>query len=345
MFFQAVDVTQLPTGAEEGSAIKTHVPTFQTGLQWESLKPTIESAGIIYLESVLGEDFYAELIEKYGAWSSATDEEKELIRRLQKALAFYSWHESTKELITTLSDLGTKETTDTHQTAAPPRQWVYKQALLNSFQKGNRFLDRALSYLEKQKAEFETWTDSEEYKESKALFFSSGEELNKFLPCDSSRVVYCQLRPFIKEAERRYILPVLGAPFLAELKTAILDSSESDEQKEAIEKIREALVKWVQVCAIPNLRLKINRDGLLEVTFNQNEIFQQERPREETIRSLWINLTQAGELFLIDLKNFLLTNSANYPTWEADQVESDSTFSGFITSGEDDEPRTVYGFI
>lgn len=346
MLFRAVDKSKLPTGSPASDALKTHVAAIQAGMNFDTISPVIEAAELTYIEPSIGPELYKELITAFNAYSSASDKQKELITALQKGLAFFVWHESSKELLTSLSDLGAHETRDTLGVVTGPRQWTYKQVLKDSFRKGNFFLDRALGILEKEKASFSKWTSSDTYKKSKSLFFTSSTELSNLLPSAAPRVVFYQLRPYIKEAEIRYIRPLLGAEFFDELKEAIVGGTLDDKQKAAIEKIQAALIKWTVICAVPNLRLNINREGLLEVTFNQDEIFQQERPREDSIRSLWVTLTQAGDLFLLELKNFLLQNIADYPTFEAAaESELEAPFSGIITQGEDGEFRSVYGFI
>lgn len=346
MLFKDLDIKKLPSGTEEYDALKRNLSTFQVSMSWETLKPIIDTAELTYLLPTIGQELYDELNTDYAAYPGAAlaPGPKALIRKLQKAMAYFTWLTALPELITSMGDMGVKESTDTNSTALIPRQWTYKQALINSFKTGNLFLEQALAYLEANADIFTTWTESAAYTKSKELFFNSAQELEDFLPCKTGRIVYCQLRPFIRKAEKKYILPVIGKELFDELKTAIVDRTLTEVQKDLINEIREALSEWSLQYAIPFLRIEIV-DGLLEPALDTDGMFQRDKPSEDTVRSLWVNLQDGGRFFLTRLKTYLTQNIDDFPTYaNSSAYEQKTPFTGFITDTDGDNDNAVIGF-
>lgn len=343
MLFKEVSTKNLPEDTSAYDAIKRYVSTFQANLDWETILPITENAELQYLVPAIGQALYDRLEQAYNDYPGSvlpTPDEK-LIRKLQRSLAFYTLHLAGPELLTLTANIGMKESQDADGTALPPRQWAYVQTRRHAFKQGNLFLDQALAYLEANAADFSEWTDSDEYSKAHDLFFNSAIELEEYLPCNSSRLVYCQLRPYIRQAERRYIIPTIGQELHDELKTAILDRDISTDQSLLIQHIREALANWMQVCAIPHLRLTYE-EGIVELAFSDG-IYRKEVSREETTRSLWIALQDAGHLFLQVLSTWLQQNAALFPTFLNSSLYSAPTATTDIIS-EDEGYQSIVPF-
>ncbi len=318
-------------------SLKRYVSTFHGGMQWASVLPIIENVELTFIEKAIGTDLYEELSTAYTG-NTLTADQAILVKKLQRSIAYFTAFQAGYDLLILLADSGQKEAASADGTAVPVRQWVHKKTLQTNFREGHKFLEMALTWLEANSTKFPTWEGSKAYLKSKELFFNNSEELGAFLPLWNGRLVYLQLRPFISEAEKRYIKPVIGIALWDELKTSIRDNLPddlTDDQKELLDYIRRALTKWALLCAIPFLRLVINENGLVEIPFDSD--LGNRTTSEEVVRSMWVNLQEAGQLFLLELKTYLDT-SGKFTTYNDSSSKDDAAVHvGMILPYEDGE--------
>jgi hypothetical protein len=81
----------------------------------------------------------------------------------------------------------------------------------------------------KEQSEVYVWKDSDTQKTARSLFINTVADFDDIFPIDRSRRFFIKIIPFIKEAERKHILPVLGNDVFYELKGAIMDGSINDD--------------------------------------------------------------------------------------------------------------------
>lgn len=306
---------------QQPDSLKTYCSQFNKELKIYDLQDAITDAEETYILPVLGQTLYDNLSAAYASYPGValTPAFENLLRRIQPALAYFIFFDRLILGQTYVSNQGPHNATSKDGTSIPPNQWRTLAGLRKSFEIASRRLDRLIGYLEKNYDSYSDWYNSEAYSKAKDLFFNSGTELSTYMPATSSRVVYLQLRPAIREAERRYILPELKQPFFDELKAAIKDLSTplTADQEEVIDHIRWALIKWAKILAIPQLRLRIGETGLVEPDFDSSVDLKKVRPsREEQTRSLWVSQQEAGRIFLADLKTYLEANVDKFPTYK-----------------------------
>jgi hypothetical protein len=303
-------------------SLKRYCDAFHIETSFFGMMETIEDVEARYIVPVIGEAQYTDLDDAYQA-GTMTAAQTALVRKLQPAIAYFAYFQAITTKRIQISNIGPGETVSKEGTFVFPRQWSAKDALRKSWSVANERLDRALSFLHYNIANYPIYAADPVYAESLGLFFNSADELTKYLPSDTGRVVYQQLRPGIREAELRYIRPTMGDAFFAEIKAAIAAKHTtplSAAQAELVEKVQEALIHWTRICAIPNLRLRISQSGLVETDYDQTVDYQQAGPSgEDAVRSLWISLQQAGSEFLSGLKSWLDLNAASFPTYLASQ--------------------------
>lgn len=337
-----------PTSTDQKDSLKRYCSAFQPSMDWDMLLPFVESAELDYIKPYIGDTFYTNLVTAYEAGTMSTAQDV-FVRMLQRSIAWYTLYDSITGLAISMSDMGPTEQVSKEGTALFPRQWVSKKGRLEAFRQANRRLDDALKYLENNAGDYSDWTsDTELQAKTRGLFFNNADELKQYLPTEVSRIVYLSLKAAIQEAERRYILPAIGKPFFDELKAAIQAAPAtplSTDQQTILDYIRHALVKWMQISAIPNMRLQLNEQGLVEPSFDLQE---NTRPASEAaIRSLWINIQDAGTLFLNELKNYLEQNAATYPTYMAsDAYQNETPHTAFMDQeDEDGKDHSIVSFM
>jgi hypothetical protein len=350
MLFKSIDTAKTPANCIDEDAVKRHVSSFQKNIDWDTMQPIIDTAEEKHVLPVIGSELYDLINADYAAYPTTALPAKRgvFIRKLQKAVAYFAHHVAIQELITSTGDLGPVETQDSNNTATIPRQWTIKTALRHSFITAHEKLNLALDYLEANAddAEFTAWKGSKAFSESHKYFIRGANDLAEWMPTDMPRVVWLQLRPYMAQAEQRYIKPVLGADFFNEMKAAVAANNLSAVQLECLTQIQSALISWVKMHAIPHLRLVFTENGLLELQGDTDGVLTFQRPvRPDATGSLWISLNDAGKYFLVSLKAWLVENSADFPTFEAsDAYDPGTPHNGFITTGDDDETHSTYAF-
>lgn len=326
------------TGALPEDQVKRYLPSLHANMKWDTARPLVEDAESEFIRGVIDPAFHNELITAYAAYPGTplSTEQTAVIRKLQRSIAYFFAYKYYQHMLLNVSDMGPTENASVENTAMPSRQWVLYQSQENAFKDGHKHLETALSFMEENATDYPTWKNSNTYTKSKELFFNAPAQLREYFPTYSSRFVYLQLRPAIKQAERRYILPTLGQDFYDELKAAILnevDTPLSSAQTEVLNYIRTALAQYCLKHAIPLLRLQVNQTGIVEPEYIDG-VKNKRQASEKSIRSMWVSLDQAGREFLIDLKGYLDTNADLYPTYKA----SDS----FTDYAEDEQPDTPH---
>ena len=169
--------------------LKSVLGGVQKTMNWSTWEPFVKQARYAFIEKVIGEEFYNELASVV----NPTDSVLGLIERLKNAEGYYAYAIAFPQLIMVTGDAGIAVSTpDKTQSMT---KWMYVVESRQLGLKADTFLEEALIYLEKHKADFDTWTGSDVYTISHSSFLSSATELSKYFPAaKSSRRIYLSLR-------------------------------------------------------------------------------------------------------------------------------------------------------
>lgn len=315
-------------------SLKNYCGVFDINLSITNMREIIEDAEQTYILPAIGADLWEELETVYDAYpgTALSANNAKLIRSLQGSIAYFTLFESLGNRGIFVSDMGPGQAVSKDGTFIFPSQWRTQVGMRKAFLTANRRLDRALQLLQAAPSDWPTWEASQAFTDSRELFFNSATELQPYLAMEASRVVYLALQPSLREAERRYIKPVLGEDFFDEIKAAILSGSLTSIQTKLIEHIRWALVKWMRICAIPNLRLRFNENNLVEPDMGMDASGKNEtRADADAIRSLWVNDAFAAREFTDELKAFLWKNASSFTTFmESDLYDAETPPGAFL---------------
>lgn len=331
MFFKAVYDHEAPETSQDDS-LKRYCGAFDQNISIENYREIIEDVELTYITPHLSSAFYEELVTAYAGTPTAA--QSDIIKLLQGAIAYFTYFQSINLRSVFVSDMGPGQGVSKDGTFIFPSKWRAQSTLRSAFQTANRRLARALAFLDLNADDYPTFKSSEAFDESRKLFFNSVGELAPYLPMEASQVVYNTLKVSINEAERRYILPIIGEDFFNELKAAIKAGTTTTDQKDLIDKIRWSLVKWMRLCAIPNLRLRFNEANLVEPDFGPDGIGYDGKAAEpEKVRSLWMNDSFAAREFTNELKSWLWKNAAKFPTFEdSDLYDKEDPPGAFLST-------------
>jgi hypothetical protein len=217
--------------------------------------PYVVAAEKRYILPEIGEDFYDELV----ALTTPEGKNLKLIDQLQEASAYYSYMSSIISMSVSMGDAGIMQNTPAN--TATMTKWQYVTLAKDARDKADSSLERALKWLEKNKADFQTWTDSDEYKESKTLFVSSPKELTDCLPlANNSYIFYKRLVKYIENSEKWFVAPLIGKQFLAtiKIKAATANPQWTTTEEEMLDLLRHALTHHAFAESV--MYLNINQD-------------------------------------------------------------------------------------
>lgn len=298
--------------------IKLYFSGVQRNMSDRTLMPFVEMAALRYIIPFVGEAFYRELETAHKSDGGGTPAQKLAIVPIQRALAYYTFLDALPILSLAMGDLGVHEVNTTNST--PARQWVYNN--LESACAGNAdiYLDQALSYLEKFAGEYPTYVASGEYLESKELFFSSADELSRYINMGGSRIAYQTLRVYIRRAEDIYIRPTTGQPLFDSLKSKAKDKSLTASEKLLMEKILKTLSQYSLYEALTESGVMLSgfqiSSGRIRV-INSNEVVKDRLSADaKGLQGLKQNTERLGTQYMAELRRFLDENAVSIPLYQ-----------------------------
>jgi hypothetical protein len=305
------------------SDIKKYVP-INKNTQMDTMQPFIDMAELTYIIPAIGQELYDEIniLYQYGYPLSA--ENQKLLPYIQRALAYYSMYEAAPQLNLMVGDLGIQEAQSKDGTSSPARQWNFNNYLSNCIENADRALDAMLKFLEDNVSDYSTWAQSDAYTIDKELFISTAIELTYYIKISGSRSTYNALRPFIKIAERKYILPAIGQQQFDDLKSRMQSGYETDLDKILISKIKMSLAWHSLFEAIPHLPLNVSGAGIRVISVNDS-IVSKQKSADINIKEMAVSARANGDSYLSSLKFYLDQNVEDYPLYKASDAYTSET--------------------
>ena len=141
-----------------------------------------------------------------------------------------------------------------------PFKWLIKQDNDNILSLAYKATDVLLDYLTEKSMYFPEW----KYGDAHSLFINRAEEFDKIFPIDKSRRMFLLLVPFIKEAEKKYIRPVITKQVFDDLKLKIKVAILSENEKEYVEMINVPLALYAMATAARRLPVQVLPSGLFQ---------------------------------------------------------------------------------
>jgi hypothetical protein len=293
--------------------IKAYASRIAKNMSFNTLQPIVEYCEIQYIIPYIGQSFFDELDAAFAA--TPTQQQTDIIKQLQRALAHYVSYEAMKETSATISDAGVLE--NLPEKASLSRQWVFNSSLWNSLTKADLLFDKALKYLEDNENDYATWKASDEYSISRELFINKTSEFSEFVPIGDSRRAFLKIRPFIALVEEKVFVSALGQDMYDELKAQLkTETLTADNSKLLYNYIQRPLAHFAFVEALPNMTLDISGNGIKIVSSSDGNISSMVATDNQRMEIGTSNLNN-GNTFLSKMKEFIEANAALYPTYQA----------------------------
>ncbi|WP_432328921.1 DUF6712 family protein [Mucilaginibacter sp. P25] len=198
---------------------------------FNSLKSFIDDAEKNILVNWIGQAFYDNMVAAYNA-PGITGKKAALLPYLQKAVIHLALWKSADSGSFRINDAGFYVTVTA--TNKPVSDKKLEKFELGRREDGYRGLEQALAFLEGNigDADFELYANSDERLINKGNFINSAAEFTRYYTMmDGSAFMFYKLRVALGFAERKFIIPVLGAAFAATLQDNIFSNSLTLAQK------------------------------------------------------------------------------------------------------------------
>lgn len=325
-------VFKLDTGVAAADAnvgqsnFKSHYPEVNHSMAWLELLPYIEQATDLFVMPYVGQAMYDAVVNIYQAGTPAlSTKQARFLELLQRTVAFYTIFHALPKKLGVVASMGTVVNTP-QGGSTPPTQWGFKNQLWSITKDADRFLDDLLEFLQAEvnagNSEFNAWKTSDAYTEGKSDYFRSTKEFQGYHNIIRSHRTFLALLPYIKKAQDKYILPILGKSQHDELATAIKANTATTAQKALIESIRKCLAEWTIYMAVPALTVLIEEDGI-KVVSRTDGMDTRNNVASAFYKEAAIGHQTAAEenarTSRADLIRFLYDNEADYPLWTASE--------------------------
>lgn len=291
-------------------------------MYFDTLKPAVQEAEDLFIKPLLG-DFYAVLLADY---TDNTDENgddvnmaadnKALLPYVQRCLAHYSVYLSVETIGVQMGSSGINQSFGANSQPAP--RWKIRDLQASLVQKGDRFADRLLEYLEENASasKYGAWyADIEANTRMSGLIVHSTTVASRYIDINGSRRLFLRLKKRIQQIESSYIRSLICVDQYDELVTQLQTGSLTSANEALIGKIEPVVAKKALYETLPALKISVTPEGIHLLSVTDSAIVQQSASKED-ISALKCSLKE-GELgYLRDeeaLRKFISDNISDYP--------------------------------
>lgn len=238
-------------GSEELSAI---VGSYYKSNDFDKVKSDIILA-TAELVKIIGKPVY-DLAEAAYKSTDENPQNIELVPLVQLPIAILATFNLYRQNDVSHEDSGRKVKIDPENEKIP-WEWQLKRDDEIQLDRYYQAVDVLISYLEA--SNLNEWHDSDQKKLANSLFIKNADKFNMYFPINSSGRMYMMLLPWIREAERKYIKPVLGEQFEKYLTATSL----TDAEKEILELVYPPIPLFAMSIAIRRMPIGVIPSGII----------------------------------------------------------------------------------
>jgi hypothetical protein len=291
---------------------------------------------------LIGQDVYDLAHEYYHAEEGEGGEDEEgedevsdetlekLVKHIQLPVALYAWYNFSQHLDVSHGEDGRKVRIDAENEKIP-WEWMITRdddAVLN---KAHKTTDRLIKFLEDNAEEITAWSESAAQQEARSMFINTARDFDRIFPIDRSRRFFIKITPFIREAENKFIKPVLTEDLFDDIKEAIVDG-DTDEYDNILQLVRTPLAFFAMSIAVQRLSVSIFPNGILQEYSSDRQTAKATKPADNSLRSEIVTiLKRTGDQELEHLQKYLDKLAAEeegetYTPDDINRIDPDETF-------------------
>lgn len=256
--------------------------------------------------SLIGQDVYDRAQNYYDSGDFNPDGSElndKLVQHIQLPIAYYAIHAYQAHTDVSHTGDGRKVNIDSEHEKMPWEWMIHRddEATLN---KAHKTTDRLIAFLEKNEDDISEWKNSDAQKAARSLFINTAEQFDAIFPIDKSRRFFLKIIPFIKEAERKHLKPVLGDTF-DDIKAAI-KSNDFEDYEDTLGYIRVPLALFSLSIAIKRLSIQILPNGIFQEYVSERMTQKAKNVADTSVRKeIGHALFQDAQLELKSLMEYL----------------------------------------
>ena len=247
---------------ENGQAeLKELLGFLYAGDEFANIKTDIELAEETIIEYI-GQPVYDRAQTYYDNPEPTSELNEKLVKHIQLPVAYYGYHAFAAHTDVSHSQDGRKVLIDP-ENEKMAWEWMIRRdddAILN---KAHKTTDRLIAFLEKNEDNIAEWKNSDAQKAARALFINTAQLFDSIFPIDNSRRFFIKILPFIREVERKHILPVLGRDRFEDIKAA-LQSGDFEDYEDLLSLIRVPLAYLTIGTALRRLSVTLLPNGIFQ---------------------------------------------------------------------------------
>lgn len=247
----------------------------QRTMNWGTFEPFVNEAELFYIIPVIGDELYTEL----EALATPNVKQTKVLEFLKIAVAAYADFSGYLRLSNTTGDMGKTVASPQHMQAVS--KWGTAAGKTDARNRGDKALEGALKYLEKNAGDFSTWKNSDAYSLRADLLVGSATLLTAFFPHAQNSVrMYLGLRTYLEQAQE-LVPELLGDSFWAALGVKVAAYTLSDVEYKLINHLRKWMTHRAIAEALPYLNISEDWRLISETDGIQNEDLLPKERRQE----------------------------------------------------------------
>jgi flagellar motility protein MotE (MotC chaperone) len=301
-----------------GTNFAQHYSGVNKSMAWDELEPSIRQCTEKFVIPFIGEELYADLSEKFQENALATSAQRKIVQHLQDCIAFYAIYHILPEKTGVLASMGVVPNNGNAPTIT---QWAWRNKRADALSNADYFLEKALSFLEKQVIDevpyFDLYKNSAAYNFKTSAFFRRTVDLDEYLNIQNSRRTFASIIGYIRAVEQDYILPLLCEPLFSTMADPETASTTDPVLKKLLIQIKKASAFMGLSEAVPHHRVIIEPNGFRFVSEIEgyDQRAQQSEEQSNIITDLRQKSVEKGRKALAEALNILRNNESTFPTW------------------------------
>jgi hypothetical protein len=316
---------------------------------WKSLKNYIEQATENQLLPFVGEAFYNTIALAYNNNTSLSTTQLKALRLMKFAVAYYAAQIQYIENMDTSTDAGNFQNMPTSANPSPIATFKIKLQYLT--ETADKHLDTLLAYMDERvklnDTGFSTYANSLAYLKGKSDLFRTTEEFQSYHNICNSRRTFLALHPFMRDAARLYVMPLIGQDMFNELVQQYNDNGLTTYNAVLLDYVRPTLAKYTVMLAASMNGLKIEADGfrIVSNTDGFDSRTSAITARRNEVGNLKFEAEDYAKQYSSDLTQHLNANITHYQTYQTQMANANDTLraSKIVTSPPNFEGKIIGG--
>jgi hypothetical protein len=268
-----------------------------SNLNYDSSLPDFESAGQTHLKPILGATLYDALDTAYNE-STLTALQTSLLKKCRKPLVALAFIDDEGFQNVVMTDAGWRQAVTADMPAA--FKWQVDRLISSLEKRASNAIEELYQFLLENQVEL-AWSDSDR----KKYLITNGNEFNDCYSLYHPLRTYSLLRPVMSKVEDKYVKPLIGDEYLAELKGL---AAPTTEEKEVIRLLRMAVAHLTIKHASETLPVRKWEGGftVLNTTSDTQGGKSDQQPAAENLIALERSAADRdGQEYLKDAKRYL----------------------------------------